>query len=125
MTAAEKQLYHQIHPLKLATDWITGFIALYYFWQHQLAWGLVIAFIPSIIATILIIRYINLESYRQSRFGRYIQRSMSRVVEFIRLAGYLVMVFGAWFHIAWLILAGLTVIIAAWLNGVFIKNKEA
>ncbi len=36
MDFREKQLYHQIHPAKLFTDWSAGFIALYFLWQHNL-----------------------------------------------------------------------------------------
>jgi hypothetical protein len=35
MTAGERYLYHQIHPLKLAIDIASGFGALYPLWQHS------------------------------------------------------------------------------------------
>ena len=36
MNLQEKELYHEIHPLKLFTDWSAGLIALYVLWQHEI-----------------------------------------------------------------------------------------
>ena len=42
MTREEKLLYHQIHPLKLLTDWTAGFAALPLLWRHRLRAALVV-----------------------------------------------------------------------------------
>ncbi len=123
MTFQEKSLYHQIHPLKLFTDWSTGLIALYLFWQHNLLAALFIAFVPSIFVSLMLVRCVNLEKYKQSSFGKYIQQYMTRRVETVRLAGYALMATGAWYHVIWLIPAGLLVILLAWLRGVVFPNK--
>jgi hypothetical protein len=78
MDFREKQLYHQIHPAKLFTDWSTGFIALYFLWQHNLVVALVIMFVPAITVSLLMVRYLDLEKYKQSPFGRYVRVYMSR-----------------------------------------------
>lgn len=124
MTLQEKSLYHQIHPLKLCTDWSTGFIALYPFWQHQLLMALLIAFLPSILVSFILMRFANLEKYEQSAFGKYIRQYMTRPVEMARFAGYAVMAMGAWYHAAWLIPLGLLVILLAWLRGVILPNSS-
>jgi hypothetical protein len=36
MAPRDKYLYHQTHPARLLTDWITGLIALYFFWRHEI-----------------------------------------------------------------------------------------
>ncbi len=118
MTPQEKQLYHQIHPLKLFTDWSTGIIALYPLWQHDLVLALLIAFVPSIIVSLVLVRFVNLEKYKASRFGEYIGKYMTRTIEIMRFVGYAIMAIGAWFHIVWLIPLGLLVIILAWFRGV-------
>jgi hypothetical protein len=46
VTLQEKILYHQIHLAKLLTDWATGFLALYFFWQKALLTGLLVAIVP-------------------------------------------------------------------------------
>lgn len=117
MNAEEKYLYHQIHPLKLFTDWSTGIVALYPLWQHRLALALVIALIPPPIVSFMLVRFADLEKYKESAFGKYIRKYMTRSVEAIRFAGYVVMVIGAWYHILWLIAAGLIIILFGWLRG--------
>jgi hypothetical protein len=117
MTSSEKTLYHQIHPVKLFTDWSTGIIALYFFWQHDLLAALLIAFIPSVIVSILVVRFADLEKRKQSRFGRYVRQYMTHTMESVRLAGYALMAVGAWFHLAWLIPVGLMVIVFGWTRG--------
>ncbi len=121
MTIQERSLYHQIHPLKLFTDWSTGLIALYLFWGHRLVAGLALALIPSIAVSLAIVRFADLEKYRQSPFGRYVGRYMTRTAQATRLAGYGVMAVGAWYHAAWLIPIGLAVILAAWLHGLVLR----
>jgi hypothetical protein len=123
MDLQEKILYHQIHPLKLTVDWGTGILALVPFWQHNLLAALLIAFIPSILVSIILVRFVDLEKYRQSSFGKYIRRYMTRPVELVRFVGYAAMAVGAWFHLAWLIPLGLIVILFAWLRGIIFPAK--
>lgn len=123
MNTREKSLYHQIHPLKLATDWSTGLIALYLLWQHDLLPALVVAFVPSVIVSLVLMQWVNLGAYKQSSFGAYISRYMTRLMETIRVAGYVVMAIGAWYHMAWLIPLGLLVVLLAWFRGVLFPVK--
>ena len=95
MRLQEKSLYHQIHPAKLFTDWSTALIALVPFWHHNLLLALLIAFVPSIIASRVIIRFVDLEKYKQSPFGKYVKQYMTRTIEAIRFIGSRVMAVGA------------------------------
>jgi hypothetical protein len=124
MNLEEKYLYHQIHPLKLFTDWSTGIIALYPLWQHKLALALVIALIPPPIASFLLMRFADLEKYKESAFGKYIRKYMTRQVEAIRFAGYIIMAVGAWTHIIWFIPVGLVIILFGWLRGRIFPGKS-
>src|SRR5215471_11910080 len=94
----EKVLYHQIHPLKLATDILASCVSLYFFWQHRLAVALVVHFLPPVVASIVLIRYARLDAYAGATLGRYIKRFMTRPVEALRLCGDVVMILGAWYH---------------------------
>jgi hypothetical protein len=118
MTAQERALYHQIHPLKLFTDWSTGVVALYPLWQHDLITAIIIGIVPSVVVSLVLVRFANLEKYKESRFGKYISRYMTRTIEMIRFAGYAIMAIGAWFHAIWLIPLGLLVILLGWFRGV-------
>jgi len=116
MNLQEKTLYHQIHPVKLLTDWITGFAAIYFLWMRQVVAALLIMFIPPMVVSFVLIRFVDLEKYKSSRFGKYVSRYMTRAIEAMRFAGYILMAFGGWFHLLWLILLGLAVILLAWLR---------
>jgi hypothetical protein len=117
MKLKEKYLYHQIHPLKLLTDNAAGFGSLYFLWRHQLGLALVVMLVPPPLASFLVMRYVNLEPYRQSALGKYIARSMSHAMEAVRLAGMAVMALGAWHHSLWIILAGTAMVLFGWLRG--------
>lgn len=124
MKFKEKELYHQIHPVKLAIDIGTTPFSLYFFWQHELLPAVVITLVPSVIASAIIIRYIDLEHYRSSRLGRYITKYMTRTLEGIRFAGFLIMMAGAWLHVWQLIPAGLLVVLFGWMRGVILPGPQ-
>ena len=118
MTRDEKILYHQIHPLKLATDWGVTPLALYFFWRHRSLSGLLVSFLPALIASWAITQYADLEPYKHSPLGRYIKKYMTPEMEAVRFSGFGIMALGAWWHRMWLIPAGLAVVLFGWLRGV-------
>jgi hypothetical protein len=117
MTREERFLYHQIHPLKLATDIGTSAVSSFLLWQHRLVAGLVLAFLPSIVATASIVRWVDLGAYARSPVGRYVRRHMTHVVEAQRMTGQVVMWVGAWQQSALVIALGALVVVLAWLGG--------
>ena len=125
MLLREKALYHQIHPLKLATDILSEPVSLYFLWQHRLALGLITHFVPPILASVLTIAFANLERQKASTFGRYIARFMTRGTEGVRLAGDIVMVFGAWYRAPFIIAGGIAIVILAWLSGLLRRTPGA
>jgi hypothetical protein len=96
---------------------------MYPFWQHQLLAAILIAFIPSIIVSFILMRFANLEKYKESAFGRYIRQFMTRAMEVIRATGYVMMAAGTWYHIVRLIPFGLLIVALAWLRGVIFPKK--
>ena len=117
MTLEEKSLYHQIYPLKLFTDWSTGIIMLYLLWIHSLVLALCIGVIPSVIVSLLFIKFIPLEKYKQSAFGKYVAKYMTKAMEVIRIVGFIIAAIAAWYHIGWLILLGILIVLFGWLKG--------
>src|SRR5574341_1403342 len=106
-TPQEKVLYHQIHPVKLATDIITAMLALRFLWQHRLMWALIIMWIPSVIVSLLIMQKVNLEPYKESALGRYLKTYMTGRMELLRFIGLGLMALGAWLRAWWLLPFGL------------------
>jgi len=122
MDVNEKVLYHQINPAKLLTDWGTLPLALYLLWHRRWRLALIIAFVPSVIASYVLIRYADLEEYKQSRFGQYVARSMTRQMEGVRFLGAGVMMVGSWQRRRTLLPVGLLIILAGWLRGLLLPK---
>lgn len=122
MNLKEKKLYHQIHPLKLLTDWITGAISLYFLWFHELIIALLVMLIPPVVVSLLIVKFINLEKYKMSSVGKYIRMSMTPQMEVVRLVGFVMAILGAWYNMFSLIVFGIIVILFGWFQGLIRKN---
>jgi hypothetical protein len=124
MTFRERVLYHQIHPVKLATDWLSGIGAAMLLWQHRLLPALLLGLLPPIAVSAVLLRYADLEPYRASALGRYVARFMTRRVEAGRLAGLLLVWGGAWLRRPVLIAVGFVIILGCWLYGLLPSRPE-
>jgi cobalamin synthase len=114
---ADRILLHQIHPLKLATDWITGIAGLYLLWLHQLWPALIVIVVPAVLASVLLIRFADLDKYETSAFGRYVARYMTPRMQAARLGGFAAAAFGAWHHSLLAVALGFVVVLVAWFRG--------
>ena len=117
MTLREKILFHQVHPVKLATDVASACVSLYFLWQHALIVGLLAHFVPPPIGSAIVMACADLEPYKNSRLGAYLVRYMRPGAQAARLVGDLIMVVAAWFRAPGGIAAGLLIIVAAWSYG--------
>ena len=124
MTPREKTLYHQIHPLKLATDISAEIVSLYLFWKHKLLAGMLVFLAPPMIASALVMRLANLETYKQAALGRYILDYMTPSAVAIRILGTVITHVGAWCRKPWLIPLGLMTVLLGWLRGKLLPNTR-
>jgi len=123
MNIQEKRLYHQIHPVKLATDIGVTFPFLYFFWLHQVWLAFAIGFIPPIIvSTVMMVLPPNLEKRKKSALGKYIKRYMTPVIETIRLLTLAPMAYGSWTHDVFPIVIGVVLLVVAWCNGLIMRS---
>ena len=123
MNIIDKTLYHQIHPFKMMTDVISAFVAIYLFWLHLIIEGLIVAFIPSLVISLFMIKLVDFEKQKQSNFGKYVKKYMGRGTDTVRSLGFLVMLAGGWFHFASMIVLGFLVIILSWMNGLIFRRQ--
>ena len=90
----------------------------------MLVLGLAVTFLPSIVASAILIRFVNLDSYKESSAGRYVARYITRNMQGLRFAGLIVLIAGAWYQTIWPIPAGLVIILFAWFRGRILPNKN-
>lgn len=125
LTFEEKRIYHQIHPAKLAEEWLTSIAAAYLFWQHELLLGLAVLFLAGLPVIALVILYADLEKIRDSRFGHYMKKYMTRSMDALRSIGALVLFAGTWFQSIPVAVLGLVVVLLAWFRGVIFPSPGA
>jgi hypothetical protein len=123
LTLQEKALYHQVHPLKLGTDIGAQVVSTYFFWVHNLAIGLITMLVPPIVMSALLLNTLDFTWIRDSAVGLYLKRWMTPAMQAVRLAGTLPIVFGAWYHLPWLIALGIPIILFGWLRGLIFRTK--
>ncbi len=121
MDFGEKVLYHQIHPAKLAADVGGSLASTYLMWRRRFVAAMLAAFVPAVVASVLVIRYADLEKRKHSPFGRYIGRYMDRRVEAWRFFGQVVVWVGAWYRVGKLVPIRVAIVVAAWTSGVWRK----
>jgi hypothetical protein len=121
MDFGEKVLYHQIHPAKFAADVGSSLVSTYLMWRRRFAAAMLAAFVPAVLASVLVIRCADLERRKHSRLGRYMHRYMDWRVSGWRCLGQVVMWFGAWYRVGKLIPFGLAIVVGAWASGVWRK----
>lgn len=118
MDAAERTLYHQIHPAKLGTDLAAELVSIPLFWQHRLAAGVALHLIPPVVASAIVSRRTDeLERIKASEAGRYVVTEMTPPMVGLRIAGDVLTVIGAWQRRPLVIVIGVLLIIAGWTLG--------
>jgi len=117
MTFKEKMLYQQIHPVKLCVDFGTGFFTTYLAWQNKMNWFLILFLGPSVVVTMIVVAFADLERLKNSSFGKHVSQHMTSTIELIRSAGQIAMWVGGWFHIPSVIAMGFLFILGGWLKG--------
>jgi hypothetical protein len=118
LTLRERFLYHQIHPAKLFADIATALVGIDLFWRHELAPGLIIALLPPVLVSAVLVREVDLERYRSSPMGAYLRRFMPPWVQAVRLFGVCVAFYAAWYHIPAVVISGLALVAICWANGI-------
>jgi hypothetical protein len=125
MDLNEKVLYHQIHLAKLTADIGGSIVSTYLMWRRRFAWAMLAAFVPAVLASVLVISYADLERRKHSPFGRYMRRYMDRrVLDAWRFFGQVVIWVGAWYRVGKLIPIGWAIVVAAWASGLWRKPTK-
>ena len=125
MRLRQRLLHLQVHPLKLATDWVSALVAAALLWQHALAYGLIVAALPSMLVSIVLFWRADANTFVRTALGSYMLRNNTPAMEGVRFCGMLVLWAGAWLGWWWLLWAGLAVIAGGWLAGMWPRRRTA
>ena len=118
MTFAERALYHQIHPAKLFADISTALIGIDLFWRHELPAGLIIALLPPVLVSAVLVSEGDLERYRSSPMGAYLRRFMPPWIQALRMFSVAFAFYAAWYHVPAGVIGSLALVAACWANGI-------
>ncbi len=91
---------------------------MYLFWKHKLFAGLLVIFLLPIIASLLIMRWVDLDPYKHSAFGNYIRTYMTPSVVAVRVLGTVITHSGAWYRQLLLMPVGVGIVVIGWLRGI-------
>ena len=118
MNFAERALYHQIHPAKLFADIATALVAIDLFWRQALVPGPIIALLPPLLVSAVLMREADFERYRASPMGAYLRQFMPPWVQALRLFGVGVAFYAAWYQFPAGVISGLALVAICWANGI-------
>jgi hypothetical protein len=62
--SGDARLLHQVHPAKLATDISAELVSGVLLWRQQPAWGLAVHFLPPIVASAVVLHWVDVEALR-------------------------------------------------------------
>ncbi|HTO95058.1 MAG TPA: hypothetical protein VMM80_11780 [Bacteroidota bacterium] len=120
----ERIVIHQVHPLKLATDWLTGIAAGWLLWNHELVAALLLGFVPSIVVSFYMTMRVDLGRLAETPLGRYVASPRTRPSDGIRFLGLAIAWWGAWVNLVLPIVGGLAVILFGWGKGLLARRPR-
>jgi hypothetical protein len=112
----DRYLLHQVHAAKLATDITSGIVSTVLMWRHRVAPALVIAFVPAIVASALVLRC-DLSGLRDTRRGRYVLANMPPAAQAVRMLGQILAWLAAYRRRPGGVVAGFLVTLMGWSFG--------
>jgi len=117
MILQQRERFHQLHPVKLLTDWGTAALAGYLLWLRQPLAAVVVGFVPSILVTAVFLSGRldrGLERIASRPVAQAVAQNLSAGINTLRFAGLAISWAGCWFQQAWWIPTGVLVIAGAW-----------
>ena len=116
---SERLLLHQVHPAKLSLDITAAVLSSVLLWRHHLALGLGVRYGLSVLGSLVVLRWADVERLRGTAAGRYVLVHMPPSAQAVRLVGDGVMTVGAWQRRPTWLALGAAIVLAGWSHGVW------
>jgi hypothetical protein len=117
LTAGQKLLVHQVHPIKLSADITASLLSLILLWQGRRRTAMAVHFALPALGSAVVLTTADLPRLAASPAGRYVQHHMPPVAQALRLVGDAVTVAGARQRRFGVIVAGLAIVVVGWSHG--------
>ena len=125
LDAAERALYHQVHPLKLAVDVSTAILGVALLTEHRLSVALAVIWGPPILTSALLVRFGDFSRTKASCTGAYLRRYMTLTMQSVRFLGMGVAATGAWLHAWWMVPVGVVIVGWGWTGSWVVDRRRA
>lgn len=116
-------MVHQVHPVKLCTDIAAAAASTGLLWRRRLLAGLLIRYLPPMVASGLVLAFADLDRLRQTAGGRYVLGHMPDGAVAIRFAGDTLMAAAGWRRSVPGVALGAAVIVAGWSHGLLPQHR--
>jgi hypothetical protein len=110
-------LLHQVHPVKLAADISSSLVSTALLWRRHLLAGLLVRYIPPVLASAALLRFADLDARRDRPSSRYVVAHMPLAAQATRLLGDTTMAYGAWRRRPATVALGILLIALGWSDG--------
>lgn len=121
----EDALVHQVHPVKLSADIAAAVVSTAFLWRRRLLAGLMIRYVPPMIASALVLAFADLDRLRYTAAGAYAVRHMPDGAVAIRFAGDTLMAAASWRRSRLGLALGAAAVAAGWSHGLLPAARAA
>src|SRR5690625_2416500 len=123
MDIKEQKLLLQTHPLNLLVSWGSRFASLYFVWNHKIGLTLFTMFVPAVLVSYFIVKYIDITALKDTAYGKLAHLLVSTKMEIVRAVGLAVAIVCALYHYSLAIIIGISIILLSWIVSVLDKPK--
>jgi hypothetical protein len=114
MQLADKVLVHQVHPAKIGVDVTASIVSNVLLWKAQPKPALAVRVLLPMAGSAAVLSLADLDASAKTRRGQYVLKHMPPSAQALRLAGDVLMGFGAYRRSPGLLVTGAAVTAAGW-----------
>lgn len=112
-------VWHQAHPFRVVVDAVSAVVAVWLLWKHHLVLGILVAIVPSLLASAYLLAAARASSYGDWPLTRFFAASLVGPLQLLRLAGLVLAAIAGWYHTWWLVAIGAALYALSWSRGLF------
>lgn len=124
MQLTDRILVHQVHPAKIGADAIASLISNVLLWMKEPKPAIAVRVVVPVAGSIAVLSLADLDALAKTRRGQYVLAYMPPSAQAVRLAGDVLMGWGAHRRNFTVLVAGAAVIAVGWSYAVWPRRPE-